>query len=253
MTQIPSQTPMSAQPSNSNFNPLVWLKKYQAWLIFAGIVLVFFWLLKTVVFPPTAISVLGVGELSAAPASVEMLVTRVDSNPDTVVAVSQSEDSMAAILAKAKELAGDSIKVQKSFYQVTPTAVAGDVIYQVVSVIKLTVDDPAKASDLVKGLYSAGATTISNVNFIPQDQDKTTFEAQKAAIKDARAQARDLARASGKRVGRMVSIADDQTEAGGTLSTDAASTDLGNQLTSLTTTPSQIDVTKTVNVTFYLW
>jgi len=253
MTQIPPQAPLSIKDSVLNFNPGYWLKKYQSWLILLAVILAIFWLIKTVIFPPTAISVLGTGELSVEPASVEMLVTRVDSNPDTVVAVSQSEDSVAAILAKAKELAGDNIKVQKSFYQVTPTAVAGDVIYQVVTVIKLTVNDPSKASDLIKGIYTAGATTISNVNFIPENQDKVTQEARRAAMKDARAQARALARASGKRVGRMVSIADDQTSAGGTLSTDAGTTDLATELTSLTSTPRQIDISKTVNVTFYLW
>lgn len=248
MTQIPQQAPMSVKPSILNINPLLWLKKYQPWMISVSIILALVWLIKSLFFSPTAISVVGIGELSVVPAAVEMVVTRVDSSGDTVKAINQSEDSLNTIVSIAKEIAGSDIGLQKSFYQVTPVAVAGDVMYQVVTAVKITANDPAKASDLIKALYSAGATSISNVNFIPADQDDVTQDARKAAMKDAKVQARAVARAAGKRVGRMASISDDQIDASGTLSTE-------NQMPSadLSATPNQIDITKSVTVTYYLW
>ena len=250
------QSPQPSQATQTKSNKLlIWLTNSKPWLITIVLLLALVWLVKNLFFSSTAISVVGVGEMSVEPAAVEMLITRVDSNPDPVVAVSQSEDQLAAILSEAKRIAGNNLEIQKSFYQVTPTVVGGDVIYQVANVIKITAADPALASDLIKSLYGVGATTISNVNFIPADQDQVTQEVRKAAMQDARQQAKSMARASGKRVGRMVSISDDLAEAGGTVSSDdQTTTDLAAELgSSITATPSKIDVSKSVTVTYYLW
>jgi uncharacterized protein len=256
---IPKQAPTAV--SKFQYIPhqiLFFIKQQRPALILLAILLALFWLVKTLFFAPTVISVIGSGEIQVVPGSVEMLVTRIDSNPDPRTAVNQAETSVELILAKAKEIAGDKIEIQKSFYQITPTAIGGDVVYQVVNVIKITANDPSKASNLLKDLYAIGATTVSNVTFIPENQDKHTQEARKLAIKDAREQAKEIARASGKRLGRIVSISDDLTVAGGTLSTNSTPTgdlnvDLEQSSSTITATPNKIDVTKAMTVTYYLW
>lgn len=221
-------------------------------LAFLGVVV----FIRTVFFKPAIISVVGTGVLTAKPVQVEMLVTKVDSNPDSVLAIMAGEESINNIVQKAKELAGDDVKVQKSFYQVTPTVVAGDVLYQVVNVFKITAQDPSKTTDIIKGFYASGATTVSGVSFIPENQDKVVQDARKAAIKDAKKQARNIARASGKIVGRIVSIGDDLSRGNSTVSTDGASetgTDLSAQVNYVGGVPTEIDVSKSMTVTYEIW
>ena len=212
------------------------------------------WLIKLVFFKPAVISVVGVGTLTAKPAKVEMLVTKVDSNPDPVLAIMAAEESITAITAKAKELAGEDVEIQKSFYQVTPSVVTGDILYQVVNVFKITSQDSSKATDLIKGFYASGVTTISGVNFIPEDREKVTQEARKAAIKDAKQQAKNIARASGKRGGRIISIGDDFSKGNSTVSTDGSSnTDSEATLNYVGGVPTEIDISKSMTVTYEIW
>ena len=212
------------------------------------------WLIKLVFFKPAVISVVGVGTLTAKPAKGEMLVTKVDSNPDPVLAIMAAEESITAITAKAKELAGEDVEIQKSFYQVTPSVVTGDILYQVVNVFKITSQDSSKATDLIKGFYASGVTTISGVNFIPEDREKVTQEARKAAIKDAKQQAKNIARASGKRVGRIISIGDDFSKGNSTVSTDGSSnTDSEATLNYVGGVPTEIDISKSMTVTYEIW
>ena len=254
MTEIPQSRPL-----NMSSNPI---QKITA--LFQGrknllvnilLVIGVLFLVKQFFFRPAVIAVVGTGRLTAKPAKVEMLVTQVDSNPDPVVAVSNSEKSIDTLITRARNITDDDVEIQKSFYQMTPSVVSGDVIYQVVNVFKVTANDPAKASDLIKMFYSEGATTVSNVNFIPENQDEVTQEARKAAIKEAKEEAKNIARASGKRLGRIVSIEDELIDANSTVSTED-SMDEGSETSQVIYTngvPSEIDIAKSMSVTYQIW
>jgi len=157
-------------------------------------------------------------------------------------------------VAKAKELAGNDVEIQKSFYQVTPSVVTGDVLYQVINVFKITAQDPSKATDLIKGFYASGATTVSGVNFIPENREEITQDARKAAVKDAKKQARDIAKASGKRVGRIISVGDDLSKGNSTVSTNGlAQAEAEAQASYTGGSPVEIDVSKSMTVTYEIW
>jgi hypothetical protein len=64
--------------------------------------------------------------------------------------------------------------IQRAFYQITPTIVGGDKLYQVVNVFKLTSYEPVKTSELIKTLYTNGAITINNISFLPDKQEDVT-------------------------------------------------------------------------------
>lgn len=229
--------------------------KYKPVIISVAVVLGSLLLIKALFFKSAVISVVGTGTLTAKPSQVEMLVTKVDSNPDPVLAILAGEESITAITNKAKEVAGESVEIQKSFYQVTPSAVGGDVLYQVVNVFKITAQDPAVATNMIKGFYSAGATTVSGVNFVPADREKVTQDARKEAIKDARKQAKNIARASGKRVGRIISIGDDQSKGNSTVSTNTPNLEGEADVSPnyIGGSPTKIDVTKSMTVTYEIW
>lgn len=250
---------MQTQPvniSNGSFNAASnFLQKNKKTLgILVAIVVALFFINKFFA-DPAVITVVGTGRLTAKPAKVEMLVTQVDSNPDPMVAVSSSEQSIENLIAKAKNLTGDNLEIQKSFYQMTPSVITGDVLYQVVNVFKVTANDPAKASDLIKMFYAEGATTVSNVNFIPEKQDEVTQEAREAAIKKAKEEAKNIAKASGKRLGRIVSIGDDLIDASSTVSTDTPTSEGGEtaQVNYINGVPSELDIAKSMTVTYEIW
>lgn len=253
----PQQVP---QPVAAQANPMqnltVFFTKHKKLILTLLVVVGTAWAVKAIFFKPAVISVIGTGRLTAKPDQVEMLVTKVDSNPDPVLAIMAGEESINKVVTKAKELAGDDVEIQKSFYQVTPSVVTGDVLYQVVNVFKITAQDPSKATDLIKGFYAAGATTVSGVNFIPDNRDSVTQEARKSAIKDARKQAKAIAKASGKRVGRIVSIGDDLSKGSSTVSTNGSAPvdqDAPAQLNYSSGVPTEIDVSKSMTVTYEIW
>lgn len=251
----PQAPPVNSQVS-SRQNLTTFYYKNKKLITTILIVLGALFLVKTVFFKPAVISVIGTGHLTAKPAQVEMLVTKVDSNPDPVLAIMAGEESIINIIAKAKELAGDDVEIQKSFYQVTPSVVGGDVLYQVVNVFKITAQDPTKVTGLIKGFYASGVTTVSGVNFIPEDRDEVTQDARKAALKDAKQQARDIARASGKRLGRIISVGDDLSRGNSTVSTDSSASmdqDTSTQLNYASGVPAEIDISKSMTVTYEIW
>jgi hypothetical protein len=236
------QIPVTFPPTLSN-------KKSLLWVLLLGIG--FFILLRSVILKPAVITVVGTGKLQVAPAKVEMTVSRVDSSVDPVVAVNQGETSTKTLIDQSKSMLTNP-EIQRAFYQITPTIVGGDKLYQVVNVFKLTSFEPAKTSDLIKALYTNGAVTINNISFLPDQQTETTQEARQAAMKDAREQAKKIARAAGKRLGRIVTITDDLSEVAGTLSSQEQN---GDVLAAdfAATAPEKIEVAKVVSVTYEIW
>lgn len=250
MTQV-----MQAQPINMASSPLNQAKNFFQGKrkIFGLVGLIALVLLVFNMFfaDPAVITVVGTGKLQVVPAKVEMTVSRVDSSVDPVVAVNQGETNTKLLIDKSKGMLTNP-DIQRAFYQVTPTVVGGDKLYQVVNVFKLTSNEPAKTSELIKTLYTNGAITINNISFLPDQQEDVTQEARKAALKDARDQAKKIARAAGKRVGRIVTITDDLSEVSGTVSSQEQSGNVTSTDFS-TAAPEEIEVSKVVSVTYEIW
>lgn len=250
MTQV-----MQSQSTNIGNSPLNtasnFVQKNKKTLGILGAIVFVLILINKFFADPAVITVVGTGKLQVAPAKVEMTVSRVDSSVDPVVAVNQGENNTKILIDKSKGMLNNP-DIQRAFYQITPTIVGGDKLYQVVNVFKLTSTEPAKTSELIKTLYTNGAITINNISFLPDKQEDVTQDARKAALKDAREQAGKIAKAAGKRVGRIVTITDDLSEVSGTVSSqeqggDVVSTDFA------AAAPEKIEVSKVVSVTYEIW
>lgn len=228
------------------------LVNYKKPLLVVLAVVAAFLLLRPVFFKPAVITVVGQGKLAIAPAKVEMTVSRVDSSVDPVVAVNQGETSTQLLIDESKKMLTEP-DVQRAFYQITPTIIGGDKLYQVVNVFKLTSNEPAKTSELIKNLYTKGAVTIANVSFLPAEQADVTQEARRLALKDAREQAKKIAKAAGKRVGRIVTITDDLSEVSGTVASQQSGASDMPMLDFLAQAPEKIEVSKVVSVTYEIW
>lgn len=248
MTQIPQNAPVSASLIEKF---ATFARTYRKPIVGVFMAAAAIFILQRLFFQPTIITVVGKGDVQVAPAQVEMVVTTVDSSVDPVVAVNQGETNTKILIDESKSILTNP-DIQRAFYQITPTILGGDKLYQVVNVFKLTSNEPGKTSEVIKALYTRGAVTITNVSFVPENQEDVTQEARRLALRDAREQAKRIAQAAGKRVGRMVTITDDLNEAASTLSSE----ELGGDVMVadfVAAAPDKIEVSKVVSVTYEIW
>lgn len=246
---------MQSQPVSIASSPLDkisnFLQQNSKKLIIIALIGVVLLIVNRLFADPAVITVVGTGKLQVVPAKVEMTVSRVDSSVDPVVAVNQGENNTKILIDKSKSMLSNP-DIQRAFYQITPTIVGGDKLYQVVNVFKLTSYEPVKTSELIKTLYTNGAITVNNISFLPDKQEDVTQEAREAALKDAREQAKKIAKAAGKRVGRIVTITDDLSEVSGTVSSQEQGGDVASADFSAAA-PERIEVAKIVSVTYEIW
>lgn len=194
------------------------------------------------VFRPTGLTVVGEGKLSVVPEKVEMIATKVTANADVTKAIDDNELGIKALMDITRGIAGADTQIQKSFYQVTPQS--GQ--YLVASAFSIKTSNVAQVNSLVKTLYQSGATSVTNVKFSASDQTASEQQARVLAVKDAKDKALKIAKAAGKRVGRLVSISDDNTVASSSVGTAPVGT--GTQVSL-----GQIEIVKRVQVVYEVW
>lgn len=222
------------------------IKKY---LRITGVVLGTLTLLR-MAFPPTSISVTGIGEKSAEVEKVSMIVTRANTSPLTSFAVQSGEEGLNALIEESKTIVGEEAEIKKSFYTISKNSseqlVGSQLVtastYQVSNGFKITFDEVGKVNELIEALYNNGASSVSNITFIPKDKDKVEKEVRKEAVKNARKEGRKIASSMGRILGRVKTLADDQVELGGTTSSGEGSVGI-----------EKIDITKAVSVVYELW
>jgi uncharacterized protein YggE len=84
-----------------------------------------------------------------------------------------------------------------------PSEIVGYTITQTVSV---KIRDFAKIGDVLTGVITAGANSVSQLSFTIDDQTELENEARAEAIANAKVQAEETAAAAGFKIGRLVSI-----------------------------------------------
>jgi len=152
------------------------------------------------------LTVISSGQVKLPPTQVSMVVTRATIGSSAEEAVTLGDIAMTKIIDSVKRVAGNEVEIDKSFYQVTPQSEGK---FLMVSAISVKSANVSGASNLIKYLYANGATTVSNVNFGPADENKASEEAESDAVKNAKIKAENIAKSMGKRLGRIVSVADD--------------------------------------------
>lgn len=188
---------------------------------------------------PALVTVSAVGEVSVAPSSVSMVVTRVDASSEAGTAIDQNKAAMDQLIAKIKSLAGSDVVVKRSVYQVTPQ----NNQYVVVSGLTVKSKDVNGVNELVKQLYLSGATTVSNMDFEAMDKMGSEQLARKEAVKKATDQAKNMAKSAGKNLGRLISLLDDES-----IGSSGTVTDVSKQNDSKT-----IVVSKKVQMVYEIW
>ncbi len=193
---------------------------------------------------PAVITVTGLGEESVAPAEVSLIATRLGAAIDPVSAISANETAVDRMVAVAKNFGGAETSVSKGFYQVTPQTNQ----YVAVNGISVKSKNVLGVNDLIRELFKTGATTVSNVNFSASEKEDVEQRARKVAVDNGRIKAQKMAGSVGKRLGRLISVADDITaQTGGTVS------DVTKQTTGSSQSPANILVSKRVQMVYEIW
>ncbi len=174
----------------------------------AAAVVLFGWLVVTLTSRPSTITVIGTGRLTVAPEQVSFIVSKVSTGPFAVAVITEGDNDIKTLMNLAQTTMNDpESQVSKAFYNVTQSVSNSYIVANAFSVKTKKVQN---TEALIKTLFSNGATNVSNVSFTTLDPDKTEQEARINALKDAQMKAQNIVTSAGKRLGRLVSVQDDQ-------------------------------------------
>ncbi len=141
-------------------------------------------------------------------------------NDDKQTAMDEVNNKTNEIVTKVKDfgIAAEDIKTQNmNIYQnQEPYTENGVTKYRlgqwsVSNSIEITLNDVAKANDLANLLASTGANNVWGPNFTTGDSRDAQKALMSAAIEDARGKAEEAAKASGKTLGKVLSITEGGT------------------------------------------
>lgn len=152
--------------------------------------------------PVRTATVVGLGKLQvpADKAVVSFSITAAGATESS--AITQGEAAYSRILAGLNQY-GD-LEISKNTYQIVPSAGGGTVQY--VNAARVSSSQPENIGQIVQYLYDNGASTVTQVRYVPEDQDEVEKDLRELAVKDTREKAKQMARAAGAGVGKLISI-----------------------------------------------
>lgn len=155
----------------------------------------------------STISVTGVADVTAKPDSVSFVVTNVNLATDVSRGVAVGEVNINKLIEITKEIGGSDIEIKKTFYQVAEASSG----FSVANAFSVKTKKIENVDSLIDKLYSNGATTVSNVTFKSEDIQNVETQLRKKVFQNAKDKANRIAKSSGKRLGKIISITDDGT------------------------------------------
>lgn len=164
---------------------------------------------------PGTLSVVGQGEVHAAPDQAVLSTGVATTAPTAAAALAENAAKMTAVFATLKRLGVPDKSVQTSNFSVSPqyppynandAGVQRIVGYQVSNQVSVTLDDTKKLGPTLDALVAAGSNQINSVGFAIRDPAALLAKARAAAVADAIARAQTYASAAGVTLGAILSI-----------------------------------------------
>jgi uncharacterized protein YggE len=170
---------------------------------------------------PPALSVSGVGKLSAAPDVAEIGVGVTTQGATAQETLRANTESMTALIAElkgrgvaAKDVQTTNISVSPRYSQPAPRPVNAPqaefvpriVGYDVTNMVQITARDLAKLGPVLDAVVQAGANQVHGIRFRIDEPEKLLDQARKEAMADARRKAEILAGEAGVVLGPPIRI-----------------------------------------------
>jgi len=179
--------------------------------------------------------------------SAGVMATNMDKNK----AIEEVNTKINDLIKTVKEfgIGAEDIKTQNLSYYQEQKGGLNPGQWQVNNTIEITLREAAKASELTDLLAKTGANNVYGPNFRIDDTNQVEKALYEVAMNDAREKAESLAKASGRKLGKVLSVSD-----GGTVSnypmyaSKLDSAGFGGAATE----PGSSTVYKTINVVFEL-
>jgi hypothetical protein len=167
--------------------------------------------------PKRFVSLSATGTVKTTPDKVE-ISTGVTSQGETAKeALERNTQAMTEVVAALKEEGLDPKDIQTSEFTVMPLreaykeGVSPKIIgYQVTNAVNITLRDPKKLGAILDRVVSVGANEINSISFGVSEPEALKDEARKLAMKEAIANAELYAEAAGVKLGKVLTISEDQ-------------------------------------------
>ncbi len=171
------------------------------------------------------ISVSGEGEVFAVPDTATFSVTIQERAKDVATAQTAATKKNNDVIAYLKEAGVDEKDIQTADYNVNPqyeytNGVCREgycqpgtqklVGFEVTQTLTVKVKDTDKAGELLSGVGSKGASSVSGLSFTIDDQDQLEADARDKAIADAQTKAENLAASLGVSIVRIVGFSENE-------------------------------------------
>ena len=161
--------------------------------------------------PPRTIMISGSGKAVGIPDIATVNLGLITERRDVLSAQRENSEKMNQLLARLKDLQIPKDDIQTTQYQIYPrydyTKGAGTIVgYTVSQSVSVKIRDLGKVSAVLAAAGEVGANQVSGVSFTLDDPEDLRQEARTKAIGNAKDKARDIARALGLKLGRIVSF-----------------------------------------------
>ncbi len=177
-------------------------------------------------YPTRTFSVEGSADVDTTP-DVAMFSATVTTEGGENVAEIQAKNSekMDAIDAFVKEQGIDEKDLKTLQYNLYPRYNNGPCVnnycppatisgYTLTQTLEVKVRDTEKLNDLLSGVVEKGANSVSDVRFVVDDDTDAKNQAREEAIAKAKMKAKDIAKATGFRLGEIVTMYEMNTDQG---------------------------------------
>jgi uncharacterized protein YggE len=177
-------------------------------------------------YPARSFTVDGEAKMALVPDIATFSVSVVSEGTQVPEIQKMNTEKMNAVQNFLEDLGTDKKDLQTTQYSLNPRydyhpcdrgvscpapSIAG---YTLTQELTVKVRDTEKLGEMLSGVTSQGANTVSNVTFSVDDDEEDRNKARTEAIAEAKKKAKDIAKAGGFRVGRLVSIYEDQSNPG---------------------------------------
>lgn len=163
-----------------------------------------------------AITIEGLGKVTAAPNIAVTSVGLVTEKSDVAAAQLENSKKMNALVASLKKLGIADEDIKTAQYQIYPkysyeekkgSSITG---YSVSQSLDVKIRDLTKISEVLAAAGGAGANQVSGIQFTIDEPKNLHAEARAEAVKDAQDKAEKLANDLGIRLGRVIGFSESQ-------------------------------------------
>lgn len=169
--------------------------------------------LRTVFFPPTSLIIDGYGKFDTEYEGGSIIVSVRESASSSQEVLEKGERKIGQLMEQARVFANGPVEVRQTSYTVRPVGTN----FEYNNSFSTTLTDISNMKKLVQIFYESGAAEVSGLVLDIKNENFVNSKVFSIAQNDASKKAKEYAKASKKRIGRVLTISEDKLNIGGNL------------------------------------